>query len=345
MPIHTFNFIHIMLKDWNKKKVWCYSVKKILVTGVAGFLGSHLAKELINEGHFVMGIDNFSSGKRNNLKDLPVEQFSFFELDVSKINPSTYMQLRDVAEIYHLASPASPKNYQNLPLETIDVNTIGTKNMLDLAKQNNAKMVYTSTSEAYGDPLVHPQEENYRGNVNTWGPRACYDEAKRLGEVFCYLYHTLYGVQVKVARIFNTYSAGLANDDGRVISNFVTQAITGDDITVYGDGQQTRSFCYVSDTVRGLKLLMEKDKAIGEIINIGNPIEYSILDVAYLVKKLAKSDSKITFHPLPKDDPKVRRPVITKAKNKLGWEPKVTIEEGLKATIEQYRVKLGGTIE
>jgi UDP-glucuronate decarboxylase len=325
--------------------VWCRYLKKILITGVAGFLGSHLAKELINEGHFVIGVDNLSSGKINNIKELPVESFSFLELDVSKISHSQFSLFKNVTEIYHLASPASPKYYQNLPLDTIEVNTIGTKNMLELAKMNKAKLVYTSTSEAYGDPLLHPQEESYRGNVNTWGPRACYDEAKRLGEVFCYLYHNHFGVQVKVARIFNTYSAGLANDDGRVISNFVTQAITGNDITVYGVGQQTRSFCYVSDTVRGLKLLMEKDEANGEIINIGNPIEYSIIDVAHMVKILANSNSQITFHPLPKDDPKVRRPVITKAKHILGWEPKVTIEEGLKATIEQYRVKLGDQIE
>jgi UDP-glucuronate decarboxylase len=334
-----------MLKDFEYEKSVVSSMKKIVITGVAGFLGSHLAKNLINDGHFVIGIDNFSSGKRSNIEGLPLEHFFFLELDVSKLDSSHLSLFKGVEEIYHLASPASPKYYQNLPFETIDVNTMGTKNMLELAKHLNAKLVYTSTSEAYGDPLVHPQEERYRGNVNTWGPRACYDEAKRLGEVFCYLYHTELGVKVKVARIFNTYSAGLANDDGRVISNFVTQALKGEDITVYGDGSQTRSFCYVTDTVRGLMLLMEKEEANGEIINIGNPIEYSILDVAQLVKNLANSNSQITFHPLPKDDPKVRRPVITKAEDILGWEPKVTLEEGLVATIEQYRVKLGDQIE
>jgi UDP-glucuronate decarboxylase len=330
-----------MLKDCDYIKSVVLQMKKIIITGVAGFLGSHLAKELITDGHFVIGIDNFSSGKRSNIEGLPTNQFLFHELDVSKLNSSHFSLFNGVEEIYHLASPASPKYYQNLPFDTIDVNTIGTKNMLELAKHHNAKLVYTSTSEAYGDPLVHPQEESYRGNVNTWGPRACYDEAKRLGEVFCYLYHTELGVKVKVARIFNTYSAGLANDDGRVISNFVTQAIKGEDITVYGDGSQTRSFCYVTDTVRGLMLLMEKEEANGEIINIGNPVEHSILDVAHLVKKLANSNSRITFHPLPKDDPKVRRPVIAKAKDLLGWEPKVTLEDGLKATVEQYRYKLG----
>ena len=316
-------------------------IKKIVVTGVAGFLGSHLAKELVKEGHYIIGIDNLSSGKFANINSLSLEKFSYINEDVSKLNITDYPELSGAEEIYHLSSPASPKYYQNFPLETIDVNTIGTRKMLELAKQNHAKIVYASTSETYGDPLVHPQKESYRGNVNTWGSRACYDESKRLGEVLCYLYSTHFGVKVKVARIFNTYSAGLSNDDGRVISNFVTQALKGEDMTVYGDGKQTRSFCYVSDTVRGLKLLMEKDEANGEIINIGNPIEFSILDLAQMIKKLAQSSSKITFHPLPEDDPKMRRPDISKAYQLLGWEPEVTIEEGLSKTIQQYKLKLG----
>ena len=316
-------------------------LKKIVVTGVAGFLGSHLARELLGEGQEVIGIDNFSSGRRENLVDLPKESFTLIDKDVTHLDIVNHPLLLGVNEIYHLASPASPKFYQNLPLETIAVNTTGTSNMLELAKQNGAKMVYTSTSEAYGDPTVHPQVESYRGNVNTWGPRACYDEAKRLGEVFCYLYYTHYGLQVKVARIFNTYSAGLANDDGRVISNFVSQAIKGDDITVYGDGLQTRSFCYVTDTVKGLMKLMEEDCATGEIINIGNPVEYTILDVANLVKTLSNSTSQITFHPLPEDDPKVRKPDIEKAKRILSWDPVVPLQKGLEAMIVQYRKKLG----
>jgi UDP-glucuronate decarboxylase len=318
-------------------------VKKIVVTGVAGFLGSHLAREILEEGHEVIGIDNFSCGKRENLDDLSTERFTLIEKDVSQLDIVNHPLLHGVNEIYHLASPASPKFYQNLPLETIAVNTTGTSNMLELAKQNGAKMVYTSTSEAYGDPMVHPQVESYRGNVNTWGPRACYDEAKRLGEVFCYLYYTHYRLKVKVARIFNTYSAGLANDDGRVVSNFVSQALTGEDMTVYGDGSQTRSFCYITDTIKGLMKLMEEDRATGEIINIGNPIEYTILDIAKLVKSLANSTSQITFHPLPKDDPKVRKPDIEKAKRILGWEPVVALEEGLEETIVQFRKKLGLT--
>lgn len=303
-------------------------------------MGSHLARELLDEDHFVIGIDNFVSGKKENLQNLPKEHFSFLEMDVSKKEILDHIQVNDVKEIYHLASPASPKYYQNFPFETIDSNITGTRNMLEVAKRNGARMVFTSTSEAYGDPLIHPQIETYRGNVNTWGPRACYDEAKRMGEVLCYLFYNKYGVQVKVARIFNTYSAGLANDDGRVISNFVTQALMGQDITVYGDGKQTRSFCYVTDTLHGLKLLMENDAANGEIINIGNPNETSILEVAHLVKTITNSKSNITFHPLPEDDPKVRRPVIEKARMLLGWEPAVTLEDGLKWTMEEYKKKI-----
>ncbi|PLT27809.1 NAD-dependent dehydratase [Peribacillus deserti] len=319
-----------------------HGLQKILITGAAGFLGSHLTKELIREGHYIIGIDNLSSGRASNIKDIPQERFIFIEADVCSGEIISLPELSGVKEIYHLASPASPKFYQNLPLETLEVNITGTKNMLELARKTGAKMVYTSTSEAYGDPLIHPQEESYRGNVNTWGPRACYDEAKRAGEVLCYIYYTKYQVPVKVARIFNTYSAGLANDDGRVISNFVTQALKGDDITVYGDGSQTRSFCYVSDTVKGLILLMEKETANGEIINIGNPDEYPIIHVAKLVKTLSRSTSKITFHPLPEDDPKLRRPNIAKAQRILGWTPSITLEKGLKATIEQYGKKLNG---
>jgi UDP-glucuronate decarboxylase len=316
-------------------------MKKIVITGVAGFLGSHLAKDLLSQGHQIIGIDNFSTGKKENLETIITNNnFSFIEFDVSKKEILDFEILYGIDEIYHLASPASPKFYQVAPFETIAVNTIGTQNMLELAKNNNAKLLYSSTSEAYGDPEVHPQPEDYRGNVNTWGPRACYDESKRLGEVFCYEYFHRYNVQVKVVRIFNTYSAGLRNDDGRVISNFVTQAITGQDLTVYGDGSQTRSFCYVDDNIRALQLVMEKDEATGEIINIGNPDEYTILELAHMVKKLTGSNSKITFHPLPKDDPKVRRPDISKAIRILGWEPKIDLEEGLKRTIEVYRENL-----
>jgi UDP-glucuronate decarboxylase len=316
-------------------------MKRILISGVAGFLGSHLAKDLIQNGHQVIGFDNLLTGRESNLTQIiNNERFKFINVDVSDSNIMETISLEEIHEVYHLASPASPKFYQASPFETIAVNTVGTKNMLEIAKKHNAKLLYASTSEAYGDPEVHPQPEEYRGNVNTWGPRACYDEAKRLGEVFCYEYFKRYNLQARVVRIFNTYSAGLRNDDGRVISNFVNQALLGEDITVYGDGSQTRSFCYVDDNIRGLKLMMEKEAATGEIINIGNPKEYTILEVAHMVKKLVNSNSRITFHELPKDDPKVRRPIILKAISLLNWEPKIDLEEGLRRTIEIYKNNL-----
>jgi UDP-glucuronate decarboxylase len=319
-------------------------LKKVIVTGAAGFLGSCLTKKLVAKGIQVIGIDNLLTGKESNLAEIRNHiNFTFINWDIASENILTIKQLAEAQEIYHLASPASPKFYQTASLDTIAVNTIGTSNMLKLAKSSGAKMVFSSTSEAYGDPEIHPQQEIYRGNVNTWGPRACYDEAKRLGEVYCYEYYRQFQVRVKVARIFNTYSANLRNDDGRVISNFVNQAIRGEDITVYGDGSQTRSFCYVDDTIHGLILMMEKDSATGEIINLGNPQEYTVLQVAALVKKLADSTSRITFHPLPKDDPKQRCPVIDKAKRLLDWEPEIALEEGLLQTIRMYRSQWCGS--
>lgn len=318
-------------------------MSKTLVTGAAGFLGSHMVRRLVGEGREVVGLDNLSTGKAGNVASIPGGgTFSFVAFDVTDPAVVDLPDLEGVTEIYHLASPASPKFYQARPFDTIAVNTTGTMHMLELARRCGASLVYSSTSEAYGDPLVHPQDERYRGNVNTWGPRACYDEAKRLGEVLCYEYHHRYGVPVKVARIFNTYSAGLRNDDGRVISNFVTQALAGESLTVYGDGSQTRSFCYVDDTIRGLGLLMEKEAATGEIINIGNPVEHTILGVAETVIRLTGSNSSITFLPLPEDDPKVRRPVIDKAIRLLGWQPEVPLEEGLRRTISAYRDKMQG---
>lgn len=316
-------------------------MKHVVVTGAAGFLGSHLVRSLMHQGHRVTGVDNLSTGVMRNLKEVMENPlFVFHEADVTRSEALDIFLDQQVHEIYHLASPASPKFYQADAMGTIWVNTRGTYHMLELARVKGAKFLYSSTSEAYGDPEMHPQPESYRGNVNTWGPRACYDEAKRMGEVFCYEYYTKQRVSVKVARIFNTYSSGLRNDDGRVISNFVTQALTGQDITVYGDGSQTRSFCYVDDNIRGLQALMAEDQADGEIINIGNPTEYTILEVAHLVKQLTQSDSKIVFLPLPEDDPKVRRPVIDKAREILNWEPKIGLEEGLKRTIDHYRATL-----
>ncbi|MFE1244719.1 UDP-glucuronic acid decarboxylase family protein [Fictibacillus sp. NPDC058756] len=316
-------------------------MKKIVITGVAGFLGSHLAKELLAQKNKVIGLDNFSTGKEQNLLSFSSNpDFTFIDIDVSMEIVMDLEELKDIDEIYHLASPASPTFYQKSPFDTIAVNTIGTKNMLDIAKRNRAKLVYLSTSEVYGDPEIHPQHEEYRGCVNTWGPRACYDEGKRLGEVFCYLYYQLFNIEVKVARIFNTYSAGLRNDDGRVISNFIIQALKGENITVYGDGTQTRSFCYVDDTIEALILMMENDKANGEIINIGNSEEISVINLAKLIQKLTNSSSLITFHPLPKDDPKQRCPNTNKAKQILGWKPKINLKKGLLKTIEAYRIKI-----
>lgn len=321
-------------------------VSKVVVTGAAGFLGSHLCKVLLEQNHEVIGLDNMCTGQFDNIQPLlEDDHFTFIYADVSSPDALFTTELRNVEQIYHLASPASPKLYQALSLETMAVNTNGTKAMLELAKAWNAKMVFTSTSEVYGDPLVHPQAEDYRGHVATLGPRACYDEAKRLGEVYCYEYYRLFQVRVKIARLFNTYSAGLRNDDGRVISNFVTQALTGQPLTVYGDGRQTRSFCYVNDTVRGLQQLMDCEEANGEAVNLGNPEECSIQHLAELVLKLTGSKSTITYHSLPTDDPKQRRPVIAKAQTLLGWEPEVTLEQGLKFTIDHYRRKQAINLE
>ena len=310
--------------------------KRVLVTGGAGFLGSHVCRRLVEDGHTVVAVDNTATGTAGNLTALfSRPNFRFVQCDVLEYQPDGRFD-----QIFHMASPASPSEYRRLALETIRVNTLGTERALQWARDMDADVLYTSTSEAYGDPLVSPQEESYRGNVNTWGPRACYDESKRLGETYCYEYHVTFGVRVRVVRIFNTYSAGLRVNDGRVISNFVSQALRGEPITVYGDGSQTRSFCYVDDTVEALVRVMNSPQCIGEIVNIGNPDEHTILEIAQMVKALTGSASEIVFLPPPKDDPVRRRPSIEKIKRLVGWEPKISLEEGLRRTIEEYRRKL-----
>ncbi len=304
---------------------------KILVTGGAGFIGSHLCERLASEGNEVICLDNLSTGKKSNVEGIP--NVEFVEQDITK-------QL-DVKcdQVYNLASPASPIDYQKLSIETLMVGSIGVRNVLELARKNNARVVHASTSEVYGDPQVHPQVETYFGNVNPIGPRSCYDEAKRYAEALCMAYHTKKIANVVLARIFNTYGEKMRLDDGRVVPNFVGQALRGEPITVYGDGMQTRSFCYVSDQVEALVRLMNS-KHSGEAFNSGNPEEHTILEFAQKIKSLTNSESEIVFKPLPQDDPKKRKPNIAKIKKAIGWQPKVSLDEGLKKTIEWFEKSL-----
>lgn len=317
-------------------------MSSVLITGVAGGLGSRLAGSLLSAGRTVVGVDDLSAGKKENVALLcqRYHRFSFIQDDVCSGSLSKELEKLNISEIYHLASLASPYFYQKYPLKTIAANTIGLQNMLELAVKLHAKLLFTSTSEVYGDPEVHPQHEMYRGNVNTWGPRACYDESKRLGEVLCYEYWKSNGIPIKIARLFNTYSPDMRSDDGRVVSNFVMQAVLGTDITIYGDGSQTRSFCYVDDTIRALVLMMSRDEANGEIINIGNPDEYTIKELADIIIDLTGASSRIIYRPLPKDDPCQRRPAIEKAERLLGWRPQISLEEGLLRMVEKFKENL-----
>jgi len=306
----------------------------ILVAGGAGFIGSHLCKKLIAENQYVFCVDNLLTGDLKNINDLRSNKhFQFLKQDI--INP---LELKDkIDQIYHLASPASPIDYQNYPLETIMANSTGTYNLLELAKQNNARFLLASTSEVYGDPMIHPQKESYWGNVNSFGPRSCYDESKRFAESLAYIFIHKYKVDVRIIRIFNTYGPFMQKDDGRVISNFINQAIRNQPVTIYGNGSQTRSFCFVDDLVNGMIKTMENPKTKGEIINLGNPDEHTILDIAELIIKLTSSKSKIIFKPLPQDDPCRRKPDITKAKSLLSWEPEIRVKDGLLKTIEYFK--------
>ena len=310
-------------------------MKKVLVTGGAGFIGSHLCERLVKEGYDVICLDNFYTGnKRNVWHLLGNSNFEIVRHDVCQ------PYWAEVDEIYNLACPASPVHYQNDPIQTIKTSVFGAHNMLGLARRTKSKILQASTSEVYGDPSVHPQPETYWGNVNTTGIRSCYDEGKRCAETMFCDYNRIHNVKIKIIRIFNTYGPRMAVNDGRVVSNFIMQALLGNDITIYGDGTQTRSFQYVTDLVEGMiRMMNSKDDYIGPV-NIGNPGEFTMLELAEKVINMTKSKSKIVFKPLPSDDPKMRKPDITLAKEILDWEPLVKLEEGLAMTIDYFRKQI-----
>jgi len=312
-------------------------VARILVTGGAGFIGSHLCERLLAEGNEVTCIDNFLTGTPDNIAPmLGNPRFRFIQQDVTNF---IYVQ-GPLDAILHFASPASPIDYLELPIQTLKVGSLGTHKALGLAKEKGARFLLASTSEVYGDPLVHPQTEGYWGNVNPIGPRGVYDEAKRFAEAITMAYHRTHRVETRIARIFNTFGPRMRQEDGRVVPNFIAQALRGEDLTVYGDGSQTRSFCYVSDLVEGILRLLASDHALP--INIGNPHEMTVLEFAELIVALTGSRSGIGYRPLPVDDPKVRQPDITRARSVLGgWEPRVPVEEGLRSTIEYFGAKMG----
>lgn len=306
--------------------------KRILITGAAGFLGSHLCDRFINEGFHVLAMDNLITGHRSNIEHLmPLENFEFYHHDISKfVHVSGKLDY-----ILHFASPASPIDYLKIPIQTLKVGSLGTHNLLGLARVKNARMLIASTSEVYGDPLVHPQTEEYYGNVNPIGPRGVYDEAKRFQEAITMAYHTYHKIETRIVRIFNTYGPRMRLNDGRVLPAFIGQALRGEDLTVFGDGSQTRSFCYVDDQVEGIYRLLMSDHV--QPVNIGNPDEITISQFAEEIIKLTGTDQKVIYQDLPKDDPMQRQPDISKAKNLLGWEPKVSRAEGLKITYDYFK--------
>lgn len=310
-------------------------VMRTLVTGGAGFLGSHLCEKLILEGHDVICMDNLITGDLNNISHLfGHERFKFIKHDVTE-----YIFVEGLLDnILHFASPASPIDYLELPIQTLKVGSLGTHKALGLAKEKKARFLLASTSEVYGDPLVHPQPEDYFGNVNPIGPRGVYDEAKRFAEAMVMAYHRYHGVDTRIARIFNTYGPRMRLRDGRVVPTFLVQALKGEDLSVFGDGSQTRSFCYVTDLIDGIYRLLLSQEA--EPVNIGNPAEMTVLGFAEVILKITGSESKIVFKPLPQDDPKVRQPDIRRAKRVLGWEPKVSLEKGLQETMGYFKEKL-----
>ena len=317
--------------------------KKVLVAGGAGFIGSNLCRSLLGE-YEVICVDDLSSGRKKNIEELcERNDFSYVRHNIIQPLEPIKKDLAGVDYVFHLASRASPVDYQSEPLHTLFTNSQGTYTLLGLARENKARFLFASTSEVYGDPLEHPQKETYRGNVNTLGIRACYDESKRIGETLTFIFLRDHKVDARLVRIFNTYGPMMKADDGRVVSNFINQALSGRDITVYGDGSQTRSFCYVSDMVEGIKRAMFSAGTRGEAINLGNPKEFTVLELAGLVKKLTGSGSKIIFKKLPEDDPYRRKPDISKAGKILKWKPAVPLEQGLGKTIEYFRAEQGKT--
>jgi len=310
--------------------------RRVLVTGGAGFIGSHLTRRLMSLGHDVLVVDNFYSGSRGNVADLERERnFELMRHDV------TFPLYVEVDEIYHLACPASPPFYQRDPVQTTKTSVVGSVNMLGLAKRTKARILLASTSEVYGDPTVHPQHEEYWGNVNPIGIRSCYDEGKRCAETLFFDYHRQHNMAIKVARIFNTYGPRMRPDDGRVVSNFIMQALRGEPLTIYGDGSQTRSFCYVDDLVDGLIKLMESPREVVGPINLGNPGEFSMLELAQQVIAAVGGSSTIEYQPLPQDDPTQRQPNIDRAQKTLGWSPTIDLAEGLTRTVAYFRELAG----
>jgi dTDP-glucose 4,6-dehydratase len=309
-------------------------MSRIVITGAAGFIGSHLSEALLDRGHSVVGIDNLLTGDTANIAHLAGRDFVLIKHDVTN-----YINVDGPVDVVlHWASPASPIDYLELPIPTLKVGALGTHKALGLAKAKNARFVIASTSEVYGDPLEHPQKETYWGNVNPIGPRGVYDEAKRFAEAMTTAYHRYHGLDAKIVRIFNTYGPRMRLRDGRAVPAFMSQALTGEDVTIFGSGQQTRSFCYVSDLVDGIIRLMESN--VNDPVNIGNPQEMTIEAIARMIIKLTGSKSRLVYRPLPEDDPKVRQPDITRARTLLGWEPKVGLEEGLTRTLEYFRTKV-----
>lgn len=309
---------------------------RALVAGAAGFLGSHLCDRLRRDGTDVVGLDNFHTGSRENFKHLAADDgFTFVEYDITR--PLDAIAAGPFDFIFNMACPASPPAYQRDPLFTLETNYVGVRNLLDLAREKGAAMLQASTSEVYGDPTIHPQVESYWGNVNCFGVRSCYDEGKRVAETLMLEYQRRFAVPIKVVRIFNTYGPRMDSDDGRIISNFIVQALRGDPITVYGDGSQTRSFCYVDDLVDGIVRMAATDRSFTGPVNLGNPSEFEVRQAASLIKEMTGSNSPIVCEPLPLDDPKQRRPDITLAESTIGWHPQVSFEQGLVWTIEYFR--------